>query len=230
MYPRHVGIIMDGNRRFSKRLMKAPWKGHEWGAKKVEKLIDWCRELDIRELTLYTFSIQNFNRPKEEFEHLMRLFRESFKKLHNDKRIDDYRIRIRAIGRLYLFPEDIQEMLNSIMEKTKDYDSYIINFAMAYGGREEIVDAVRAIAKDVKKGKVDIQDIDESLFSGYLYASDDPDLVIRTGGEKRTSNFLPWQTTYSELYFIDKMWPEFEEEDFIEAIEDFKRRKRRFGR
>ena len=228
--PKHIGIILDGNRRFSKRLMMKPWMGHEWGVKKVEKLFEWCKELDIRELTLYTFSIENFNRPKEEFDYLMKLFVKEFEKLKEDNRIHENRIRINVIGRTWMFPKEVQERIHDIMEATKGYDSYVINFAMAYGGRTEVIDACRKIAEQVKKGDINIDQINEETFSKSLYFSDEPDLIIRTGGEKRTSNFLIWQGSYSEWVFLEKMWPEFEKEDLVEAIEEFKSRERRFGK
>jgi len=228
--PRHIAIIMDGNRRFSKRLMLKPWKGHEWGAKKVEKLLDWCKELRIKELTLYTFSVQNFNRPKVEFDYLMNLFRKEFERFKDDERIHKNRIRINFLGRLYMFPKNIQESMKALMDMTKDYGDYQINFAMAYGGRAEVIDATIKIAKDVKEGKLDLDKINEETFSRNLYSDHEPDLIIRTGGEKRTSNFLIWQSYYSEWVFLEKMWPEFEKEDLIEAINDFFKRKRRYGK
>lgn len=228
--PKHIGIIMDGNRRFSKKLMLKPWNGHEWGAKKVEKLFTWCQEFNIKELTLYTFSIQNFNRPKKEFDYLMKIFKENFDKLIDDKRLDSNGIRINVIGRLHMFPKDVQDRLNRIMEKTKNNNDYVINFAMAYGGREEIIDATRKIAQQVKNGKLNIDDINEETFSKNLYFANQPDLIIRTGGDNRTSNFLSFQSAYSEWLFLDKMWPEFEKEDFEEAISNYSKRKRRFGK
>jgi len=228
--PKHIAIILDGNRRFAKRLMMKPWKGHEWGAKKVEKLFDWCKELGIKELTLYTFSVENFNRPKKEFDYLMDLFRKEFDKFKDDKRIDKNRIRINVIGRLWMLPKDIQEKIHYIMEKTKNYSDYIINFAMAYGGRAEVIDATKRIAQQVKEGKLDIDQINEEVFSRNLYMADEPDLIIRTGGNHRTSNFLNYQAAYAEWFFLEKTWPEFEKEDLVEAIEDFKKRERRFGR
>jgi tritrans,polycis-undecaprenyl-diphosphate synthase [geranylgeranyl-diphosphate specific] len=229
--PRHIGIILDGNRRFSKRLMIKPWKGHEWGAKKVEKLLDWCKELGIKELTLYTFSIENFNRPKEEFEYLMDLFRKEFERLKKeDSKIHKNKIRIRFIGRLWLFPKDIQEKMQRLMELTKDYNNYMINLAMAYGGRAEVVDATKKIAKLVLEGKLKIEDINEEIFSENIYLNDEPDLIIRTSGEKRTSGFLLWQGSYAEWFFCNKLWPEFEKEDLIIAIKDYSKRERRFGR
>ncbi len=228
--PRHIGIILDGNRRFSKRLMMKPWKGHEWGAKKVEDLLEWCKEFDIKQLTLYAFSIENFNRPKEEFNYLMNLFRNEFKRLKDDKRIHENKIRINIIGRIWMFPKDVQESMKEIMEKTKKYNNYVINFAMAYGGRSEVVDATKRIVEMVKNGKLNVDDINEEVFSKNLYFNDEPDLIIRTGGEKRTSNFLIYQGAYSEWIFLDKMWPEFEKEDLKKAILEYGERERKFGR
>ena len=228
--PKHIAIILDGNRRFSKRLMIKPWKGHEWGAKKVEKLFDWCKELGIKELTLYSFSVQNFNRPKQEFNYLMKIFSQEFEKLKYDKRVDENKIRINFIGRIWMFPKEIQEKMNYLMEKTRHYNNYIINFAMAYGGREEVIDATKKILEQIEQGKLNIDQVNEETFSRNLYMNDEPDLIIRTGGEKRTSNFLVWQSHYSEWIFLEKMWPEFEKEDLIKAIDDFSQRQRRFGK
>ena len=228
--PKHIGIILDGNRRFSKKLMMKPWMGHEWGARKVEKLLDWCRELDVKELTLYCFSVQNFNRPKLEFEYLMNLFRKEFDRFKDDKRVHENKIRINIIGRLYLFPKDIQEKAKDIMDMTKEYNNYVLNLAFGYGGREEVIDATVKIAKQVKDGTLNIEDINEKTFSKNLYFESEPDLIIRTGGEKRTSNFLLWQSHYSEWVFLEKTWPEFDKEDLKVAIEDFNKRERRFGK
>src|SRR3989344_915456 len=163
--PKHIGLILDGNRTFSRRLMLKPWRGHEFGAKKVEKLFEWIKELGIKELTLYAFSIYNFNRPKEEFDYLMKLFRESFEKAIKDKRIHEDKIRINFIGRIHMFPKDVQEKMQELMEVTKKYDSYIVNFAMAYGGKTEVIDATKKIAEQIKKGKLNINEINEETFS-----------------------------------------------------------------
>jgi tritrans,polycis-undecaprenyl-diphosphate synthase [geranylgeranyl-diphosphate specific] len=228
--PKHIAIILDGNRRFSKRLMMKPWKGHEWGAKKVEALLDWCKELDIKELTLYAFSVENFNRPKEEFDYLMDLFRKEFDRIRGDERIDLNKIRINFIGRISMFPKDIQDSMRSLMDKTRIYSDHIINFAMGYGGRTEVVDAARKIAEQVRSGNLDLDKINEETFAKCLYMDDEPDLVIRTGGDKRTSNFLIWQANYAEWFFLEKLWPEFEKEDLIKVIEEYKIRERRFGK
>ena len=224
--PRHVAVILDGNRRFAKKLMLEPWKGHEFGQKKVEELLEWCKDLGITELTLYIFSMQNFNRPKEEFNYLMELFKKSFEKFSDDKRIKENGIKINFLGRYELFPADLVKILKDITEKTKNNNRFILNFAMAYGGREEIIDAVKSIInKNFKK-----EDITEDVISQNLYSRSEPDMIIRTGGEKRTSNFLPWQAAYSEWFFIDKTWPEFTKEDFIQLLNNYKQRERRFGK
>lgn len=229
--PNHVGIILDGNRRFAKKLMLKPWKGHEWGAKKFEDVLKWCHDLGIKELTAYTFSVQNFNRPKEEFDYLMDLFRkEATQYLQKDSDIEKYQVKVNFIGRIWMFPKDIQDLMHQLMEKTKTYQEHVLNFAMAYGGREEVIDAVRKLASDIKDGTLSVDQINEETFSRNLYTPDEPDLIIRTGGEKRTSNFLIWQSWYSEWFFIEKTWPEFEKEDFVKVIEEFQGRERRFGK
>lgn len=228
--PKHIGIILDGNRRFAKRLMMKPWQGYEWGTKKVEKLLDWCREYDIKELTLYCFSIENFHsRPKNEFDYLMDLFHKEFVKIKDDERLAKHKIRLNFIGHLSLFPQKLQDVMKMLMEKTKDNTNYIVNFAMAYGGQDEIVDAAKKIAEQVKEGKLNIDQINKEIFANALYIKSEPDIVIRTGGEKRTSNFLPFQTAYSEWIYLEKMWPEFEKEDFEKCIEEYQQRQRRFG-
>tara|TARA_Y100000310_G_scaffold340956_2_gene438511 strand:- start:5447 stop:6079 length:633 start_codon:yes stop_codon:yes gene_type:complete len=210
--------------------MLKPWKGHEWGAKKVEQLLDWCKDLKIKELTLFAFSTENFNRPKLEFDYIMKVFKESYIKLKQDARVMKNKIKIRFIGRLHLFPKEIQTLMHEIMEQTKDNAAYIVNFAMGYGGRAEIIDATRKIAAQVKQGTLDVNKINEEIFEDNLYMPDEPDLIIRTGGEQRISGFLLYQGSYAEYYFEKKKWPEFEKEDLIKAVEDYSSRKRRFGK
>ncbi|MCB9361836.1 di-trans,poly-cis-decaprenylcistransferase [Candidatus Woesearchaeota archaeon] len=226
----HIGIIMDGNRRFAKRNMLQSIKGHEQGAKKVSELLEWCKEARVKELTLYTFSLENFKRAPEEVNYLMDLFRKEFNSLKEDQRLEENKIRIRFLGRTNLLPADVQQMIAELEDRTKEYEEYQINFALAYGGRGEIIDAVKLIAQKVKAGELDPEEIDEQSFAGYLYTDHQPDLVIRTGGDHRTSNFLPYQTAYSEWFFIPQMWPEFSKEDFTAIIEQFNSRERRFGR
>lgn len=220
--PKHVGIILDGNRRFAKRLMMEPWRGHELGAEKIEKFFDWCQELEIKEITLYCFSLENFNREKKEFDFLMKIFKKEFSKLKKDKRVHDNKIRLKFIGKTELFDEEIQKLVKDLEEMTKEYNNYKINFAFAYGGRQEIVEAVKKL---VENG----EEINENNLKKNLWLESEPDLIIRTGGEKRTSNFMPWQSTYSEWIFLEKMWPEFEKQDIINCINEFNERERRFG-
>jgi tritrans,polycis-undecaprenyl-diphosphate synthase [geranylgeranyl-diphosphate specific] len=229
--PKHIAIIIDGNRRFAKRLMMKPWMGHEWGFKKVEKLLEWLSELKfVKELTLYAFSMQNFNRPKDEFDYLMKIFKELCDKFSDDPKIMENGLRINFIGRTHLFPVDLQEKMKKVSEKTKNNDKYIINIALAYGGREEVIDAVKKVGEQIKKGTLDVDKINEEVFSKNLYMESEPDIIIRTGGEKRTSNFLIWQSNYSEWFFLEKTWPEFEKEDLLKVIEEYKQRERRFGK
>jgi len=228
--PKHIGIILDGNRRFAKKLIAKPWKGHEFGAKKVEQLLRWCDELGIKETTLYAFSIENFDRPKAEFDYLMNLFKEAFEKVKDNKELMDRKVKINFLGRINMFPDPVTKAMRELMEATKDNDAFTVNFCMAYGGRQEIVDAARKLFKDVENGKIKMSDVDEEVFKKYLYTSHEPDLIIRTGGEIRSSNFLAYQGTYSEWFYLEKTWPEFEKEDLVKCIAEFKQRERRFGR
>jgi tritrans,polycis-undecaprenyl-diphosphate synthase [geranylgeranyl-diphosphate specific] len=230
--PKHVGFIMDGNRRFAKRLMAKPWKGHEWGSDKLRDVLDWCKDAGVEEVTVYAFSIQNFNRPQEEFDYIMDVFESSAQELIDDPSFtdDEHGVRINFIGRLHKFPDRVEATMRELMERTQDNDAYVLNIAVAYGGREEVLDAVKRVSERVQKGELDIDEINEASFSDELYMQDEPDLIIRTGGERRTSNFLAWQSTYSEWIFIDKMWPEFSADDFSDCLAAYEERERRFGR
>ncbi len=232
--PKHLAIIMDGNRRYAKMEGYPPQKGHEMGKDKLEEVMEWSRELGIRVLTVFAFSTDNFKRPKEEVEHLMNLFAMDLNKLASDERVHKNKIRINIIGRLDLLPEHVRKAAEEIMKKTEKYDRYFFNIAIGYGGREEITDAIKKIASDVKKGKIKINEIDEEKVSSYLYTSSlpfpYPDLVLRTSGEERISNFLLWQLAYSELYFADVYWPQMKKTDFLKAILSYQRRQRRYGR
>jgi tritrans,polycis-undecaprenyl-diphosphate synthase [geranylgeranyl-diphosphate specific] len=227
---KHIGIILDGNRRLAKRLMLQPWKGHELGAEKVMKLSDWCTGLGVNELTLYVFSMQNFNRPHTEFEYLMKLFLQFFSDTETIQKVHDNKIKVNFIGRIHLFPEEVHTRMTALVEETKHYTNHTINFAMAYGGREEIIDAVKKLGRDIEVGRIDPSTINEETFSNFLYMKSEPELIIRTGGDHRTSNFLAWQSTYSEWFFLQKFWPEFEKEDLLQVIAQFEKRERRFGR
>lgn len=228
--PNHIGVILDGNRRFAKRLMLKPWKGHEWGAKKFRDFLGWCKETGIKEVTAYTFSIQNFNRPKQEFDYLMEIFRKEFTDSDFEKECHEKGIKVRFIGRTWKFPQDVQEAMKNIETKTSRNGPYTVNLAMAYGGREEVLDAVQKIAQQVKEGKLDTDAINEETFGKELYLNSDPELIIRTGGEMRTSNFLAWQGIYAEWFFIEKPWPELQKEDFQKIIAEYESRDRRFGK
>lgn len=226
--PAHVAIILDGNRRFAKRLMLEPWKGHELGKEKVIKLLEDAKDLGIKELTFYALSQENIkSRPKKELDYLLNLMRKAFKELEEDKqKINKNKIKIKFIGDLSLIPYDLKEQCERLERMTKNNNNFTVNFAIGYGGRQEIIEAVKKIVKN----KISEKDITEELIQDNLYLKSDPDLIIRTGGEKRISNFLPWQGTYSELIFLNKMWPEFEKEDLQKCIEEFKSRKRNFGK
>lgn len=217
----HVGIILDGNRRYGEKIGEGKLRGHLHGAKQVEKLIDWCVELGLDELTLFTFSTENFNRSLIERETLFGLFRKHFSELKEDPRLND--VKVNFSGRINMFPEDMQNIMEELMEKTFSNNKLTVNFAMAYGGRFEIIDAVNSA---IRAGFP----VTEESFKEHLQVSNDVDLIIRTSGEKRLSGFLPYQGVYAELFFLDKYWPEFEKEDLVSIIEDFKRRSRRFGK
>ena len=227
--PRHIAIILDGNRRYAKKHGMKLWRGHEAGAKKVGDLMKWCREFGVKELTLYTFSTENFNRDKVEVDFLMRLLKKELQRLMDSKDIHDNKVRINIIGNHKLFSEDIQDMFRDIMERTKDYDGYVLNFTLGYGSREEITNAMRKIGEKISKGEVKVDDINEEMISKNLYLNSDPDLLIRPGGEKRISNFLLWQLSYAEFVFVDKLLPEFSKDDFLDCIKEFSGRKRRYG-
>jgi undecaprenyl diphosphate synthase len=220
---KHVAIILDGNRRYAKARGLPAWKGHEEGAKNVDRLMDWCKELGIKEITLYVLSTENLKRDAKELKYLFKLFKEWFKKFKKDKRIHENKIKMRFIGDLSLVPEDVRKLASEIEQDTKNYENYIINFCFAYGGRLELLNAFNKL--NCKKGKITEEDV-----KGVLWLKDEPELIIRTGGMQRTSNFLPWQSVYSEWIFAKKLWPEFSKEDLQECIKEFETRKRNFGK
>jgi tritrans,polycis-undecaprenyl-diphosphate synthase [geranylgeranyl-diphosphate specific] len=230
--PHHIAIIMDGNRRFARELGLATSEGHKEGRNKLEELLNWGLEVGIKVLTVYAFSSENLSRRKEEVEELMKLFEESFRKAADDERVHKHRIRIRVLGMVNILPDNVQNAIAYAESKTKDHDSYHLNLAIAYSGREEIIQAIREIAAKVKAGQLEPGQIDQKMFSGYLYTKEfpDPDLILRTSGEVRVSNFLLWQLAYSELYFVDVYWPGFRKIDFLRAIRSYQQRSRRFGK
>jgi tritrans,polycis-undecaprenyl-diphosphate synthase [geranylgeranyl-diphosphate specific] len=232
--PEHIGVILDGNRRWARSRGLAPWKGHEQGARKMEDFLDWCGEIsDIRSITLYAFSTENFKRSEREVSEIFRLLKEYLNSLLKDERVDKNEIRVKMLGRIEMLPEEFQELIRQVEEKTADYRKHYFNFAIAYGGRTEIVDAVRSLAQNVKEEKLGLEDIDERLIENYLYTAHlpkcSPDLIIRTSGEVRLSNFLTWQGAYSELCFVDVYWPDFRKLDLLRAIRMYQHRQRRFG-
>ncbi len=229
LVPGHVAVIMDGNGRWASQRNLPRIAGHSAGAKSVEEVIKAAKESGVKILTLYAFSTENWKRPKYEVDALFKLL-ENYIDSQTDILIKND-IRLSVVGRIEGLPDDIQRKLKSIMDKTRAGSSLLLNLALNYGARTEIVDAVRAVAKDCASGKVDPDEIDEKIFSGYLYTKDlpDPDLLIRTSGEMRLSNFLLWQLSYSELYISKKLWPDFKKSDFIEALNEYQNRQRRYG-
>jgi len=225
-----IAIILDGNRRYAKKQGLKPWKGHNFGVEKVKNLLEWCQELEVKELTLYSFSMDNFQRPENEKKILFLLFKENIKKLKNDERLDKNSIKVRFIGRLQMFPENIQKEMHEVMEKTKNNSNFKLNFAMAYSSKAEITDSLKKIIQKIKNKEITEEDIDEKLINENLYLTSSPDILIRPGGEKRISDFLLFQIAYAELIFLEKLWPEFTKKDLIWCIEEYKRRERRFGR
>ncbi len=232
-FPVHIGIIPDGNRRWARVRNMAAWYGHEYGYQRIKEVLNWIWELGVKAATIYAMSTENCTkRPPEEREKLFELAERALKSLLESKEIHRNRVRVRVFGNMNLVPPRIVELARKVEEATKHYDRHILNIALCYGGRQEIIEAVRSIAEKVKRGELRPEDIDEELFSKHLYTRGipDPDLVIRTSGEVRISNFLLWQLAYSELYFCDVYWPEFRKIDFWRAIRSYQHRERRFGR
>jgi tritrans,polycis-undecaprenyl-diphosphate synthase [geranylgeranyl-diphosphate specific] len=232
--PGHIGIILDGNRRWAANRGVPSGVGHEEGANRVEQLLDWCHELKIQTVTLYVLSMENLDRTPQEVAELLKLMEGRFARLLVDDRIDRYRVKVKAIGRLELLPAGMREVLRKLEAKTADYDGHYLNIALAYGGRSEITDIVRSIAQDVKSGKLAPEQITEGTIEKRLYTSylpnPEPDLIIRTSGEERMSGFMLWQGAYSELVFEDVYWPDFRKIDLMRAIRTYQLRTRRFGK
>jgi len=229
----HIAIILDGNRRWASEKELNPWLGHKKGAETVEQLLDWCERLGVKFVTLYTFSTENFRRSPQEIAEIMQIAEEKFRKLLTDERIHRNKVHVKVIGRLNLLPENLQSLIGDVEKATENYDNQFLNFAFAYGGRAEIVDAAKTIAEKVKAGELNLEDVNESTVEKYLYTAhmpkQDPDLIIRTSGEERLSGFLLWQSAYSELAFLDVYWPDFRLIDLLRAIRTFQTRKRRYG-
>jgi tritrans,polycis-undecaprenyl-diphosphate synthase [geranylgeranyl-diphosphate specific] len=230
--PQHIGVILDGNRRFARGKGIEATKGHVFGADKVDDLLRWCWKLNIKIITLYAFSTENFNRSEKEVETLMKLLAEKIKQFQEAPDIKKNRVRIRVIGRLEYLPKELNEEIAKLEEATKDYENFFLNVAISYGGRAEIVDAVKKIARQIEKREIVVDEIDEELLARNLYTVGipDPDLIIRTSGEERLSGFLLWQSAYSELYFTEVFWPAFRMIDLWRAIRIYQQRERRYGK
>lgn len=230
--PKHIGIIMDGNGRWAKKRNLPRYKGHIEGAKTFRKIGEFAADLGVKCLTFYAFSTENWKRPQEEVNAIMELFREYLKEADERSAENEEKgITLRFIGDRSGIPEDIAALMSHIENISSDKSKVVLNIAINYGGRHEIVNAVREIAEKVKNGEMDVCDIDENTISEYLYTKNlpDPDLIIRPSGECRLSNFLTYQSAYSELWFSDVLWPDFTEDDLVSALREFERRNRRFG-
>ena len=229
--PSHIAIITDGNRRYAKGEGLPEYLGHVKGKEKLEEVLEWCRELGINIVTVYAFSTENFSRKKEEIDFLFDLIERALFEMLEDKRIYENQINVKVIGRIDVLPKTLRDVIKKVEEKTRDFDKFRLNLAIGYGGRSEIVDAVRNIAIRVKNGTMDVKDINEETFRDFLYDGNlpDPDLVFRTSGEERVSNFLLWQSAYSELYFCEVNWPELRKIDLLRDIQNYQHRKRRYG-
>jgi len=232
--PEHIGIILDGNRRWAMKRGLPPWEGHKIGAEKVEKVIKWCYEAGVKTLTLYVFSTENFQRRRREVEEIMKLIECYLERALKDNMIHEKKIKVKALGKRELLPENVRKKVEKLEDATKNYENYYLNIAMAYGGRCEIIDAVRKIAEKVERNEIKPEDINERIFEKFLYTAHlpnpNPDLIIRTSGEERLSGFLLWQSAYSELIFLDVYWPDFRKIDLWRAIRTYQKRERRFGR
>lgn len=227
--PQHIAIIMDGNRRWAREKGIETKEGHKAGAENLERIAKYCNKIGVKYLTVYAFSTENWKRSKEEVSALMLLLKNYLKKFSKDANKDN--IRIKVLGNLDNLEGGLKKSIQDAIDRTKNCTGLTLNIAFNYGGRDEIVNSVKKIAEKVANNEISIDDIDENLVSQNMYTENqpDPDLLIRPGGELRTSNFLAWQSVYSEFYFTDKFWPDFGEEDLLKAIETFNKRNRKFG-
>ena len=228
--PKHIGLIMDGNRRWAKTKMLPIKLGHKQGAETLKKIVRYANKIGIKHLTVYAFSTENWRRSGEEVDALMNLLQNYL----NDftKEADTENIVIRVLGDVTQLSENLQKGIASAIERTKNNTGIIFNIALNYGGRAEMIKAVKEISEDVKNGKLNAQDITEEMISNHLYTAGqpDPDLIVRTSGEMRLSGFLMWQSTYSEILFLEKYWPDFSEKDLDDAIQNYQQRKRNLGK
>jgi tritrans,polycis-undecaprenyl-diphosphate synthase [geranylgeranyl-diphosphate specific] len=230
--PGHIAVILDGNRRWARDHQVSIDQGHRRGFDNVVRMVNWCLDLGVRELTLYAFSTENFRRESEEVETLMDLLVDACGRFKEDPVIHDNHVRVRAIGRVGLLPDRVRTAIKELEERTESYDGFHLNIAVAYGGRAEILDAIKDLYLSVESGEIKIADITEADLGRFLYKEDmmDPDIIIRTSGEQRLSGFLLWQSAYSELYFEEAFFPAFRKIDLLRAVRTYQNRQRRFGR
>jgi undecaprenyl diphosphate synthase len=227
--PQHIAIIMDGNGRWAKRRGLPRLAGHRAGAKSVDEITAAAAKMGVKILTLFAFSTENWNRPRGEIEGLFKLLEQHLRK--EESRLNKNNIRFSVIGDIAALPVSVRSAIDNVLKSTAGNTGMVLNIAINYGSRAEILEAARKAAKAVSSGEISAGDIDEKIFSGYLHTKDlpDPDLLIRTSGEERLSNFLLWQLSYAELYFTEKLWPDFKADDLREAVGEYSRRERRFG-
>ena len=226
--PEHIGIIMDGNGRWAKKRFLPRTAGHIKGAEVFQQITRYCQKIGVKALTVYAFSTENWSRPPEEVEAIMNLLR---KYLNDADLFKDENIRIRFIGDITALADDLQKEILHIEDYSRNNDGLLLNIAINYGGRQEIVFAARSLAKDVLEGKISPEDIDENMFNDRVFTNDCPpvDMILRPSGEERISNFLLWQCAYSEFVYMDVLWPDFTPADLDKAIEEYSNRQRRFG-
>lgn len=231
--PNHVGIILDGNRRYARKQgLEVPWFGHHKGAAKVMEVLRILWEAGVKVCTLYAFSVENFDRNENEVREIMALAKEKFSEVVGNPDVHKHKVRIQAIGRVDLLPEDVQTAILAAEEETRDYSDHILNVAIGYSGRAEVVDAVKAIGEKIAAGTMKPSEVTEDVIEGHLYTNGvpDPDLIIRTSGEERLSGFLLWQSAYSELYFAQIYWPAVRRIDIWRALRSYGHRARRYGK
>jgi tritrans,polycis-undecaprenyl-diphosphate synthase [geranylgeranyl-diphosphate specific] len=232
--PNHIAIILDGNRRWARYGLNGLKDGHLQGADRAEELLNWIHDLGIRITTLYVLSTENLDRSDDELKNIYNLLQHKLQRLYADSRIHKRQMKIKAIGNVKLLPDYLQDILLKLEKETAKYSSMFLNIAVAYGGQKELVDAIRQIALGVQTGGIKVEDIDEKVIESFLYTSHlpqpEPDLILRTSGEKRLSGFLIWQSAYSELVFMDVFWPEFRKIDLMRAIRTYQSRLRRYGK
>ncbi|TYL38061.1 di-trans,poly-cis-decaprenylcistransferase [Natronococcus pandeyae] len=232
--PTHVAVIQDGNRRYARKQGDDATEGHQAGAETTERVLEWCQEIGVEELTLYAFSTENFNRPPEEREALYDLLCEKLREFADAERVHENEVHIRALGAVDRLPERVQDVVTYAEERTCEYDQFVLNVALAYGGRSELLEAARGVATDVESGDVDPEEIDVETIERRLYDEPvrDVDLIIRTGGDERTSNFLPWHANGNEaaVFFCTPYWPEFSKPDFLRGIRTYEHRQESWRR